>query len=230
MSKADKLAKAARSYGGVLVARCGQGEPPMRAMLGMNDKTNNGICRTMVAKWFIELKNARDYWSWLTPGGKVNSAAVGNLMMVFADIGKLDVEPTTVEDIKNPKRGKGSTAYFANYLSLYGVFPSKQTFTTGEQNGYSMVAGGRAPEEAGRVIRDMAPGAAAYAFIGMSKGLSSGHAVGAFVAADRSTKYYDPNIGQIDFPSTADLAKWLAKSVGALVYADYTRVGWDWYD
>lgn len=228
MSKADKVAKSAKAYGGTMVARLGQGEAPMRAMLGLSEKTNSGICRTMVAKWFIELANGRDYWSWLAPQGKVNSAAVGNLMTVFSDVGKRDVEQTTIEDVRNPRRGKGSSAYFDDYLRLYGVVPSQQTFATGRQSGSKRVSGGRAPEEAGVLIRDMAPGAAAFAFIGMSA-YPKGHAVGAFVGGGQ-VKYYDPNVGQIDFPSTAALARWLAEAVAKLVYGDYTLVSWDWYE
>jgi hypothetical protein len=227
MSQAGKLAKAARKYGGQIVFQLGQGEAPLRGMLGLNDRSSNGICRGMVNKWIVELANGRDYWSWLAPNGKVNSAAVGNIMVQHIDVGKVNVQKTSGKNVLWPERS-GSGALDGDYLKFYGVVPATQNFTSGSARAWANPVAGKVPEEVGTMLKNNVPSGSAYVFFGMSGG-GSGHALGAWTAGE-NVKFYDPNIGQIDFPAADNVARWLAEAVGTTVYKKYDAVSCQWYE
>ena len=116
MSWQSKAIGKLKKNGGRLVTRCGQGEEPMFSVLQLHKKSSQGICRTLVMKWMCERAHGRDFWDWLTPGGKLNVGAVANVTIQHINVGKVDVDPTTMRGMLEQREGSwredlsGSTA------------------------------------------------------------------------------------------------------------------------
>lgn len=207
----------------------------MLSVLQLHKKSSNGICRTLVMKWMCERAHGRDFWDWLMPGGRLNVGAVANVAIQHINVGKVDVDPTTMRGMLEQRPGSwredlsGSTAMMDQYMRYYGnLTTSTQLFVKGKAKHYTADIEGGVPDEMGRLVRDEPPPNPAFLFGGMTGG-GGGHALGAETIAGGSVQFYDPNLGEAEFDTADGFADWM-KALGQLVYKKYNMLNYEWYN
>lgn len=203
----DRLSSEAKRRGGRVIYRLAQGEQPLRGMIGLHGQTVGGVCRGLVEKWLVM---GEAFWPWLCPDGKVNAAAVGNIMTHHVNPGML---------YGNEAFERGDGAYSIDYFRFRGliVVPPDRNIPSVAGNLFTQI---------GELIRQEPPNEIALFSLWMYVyGGTDGHALG-MRTTDRGTlRFYDPNLGEIEFDSRDGFKDWMENAfVKVKPYAVYDTV------
>lgn len=243
MSWRSKAIGKLKNHGGRLVIRCAQGEQPMLSVLQLHARSSRGICQTLVMKWMCERAHGRDFWDWLCPGGKLSVAAVANVAIQHIQIGTTNGKETYYDNLQNiPEKSRvnrtpgwrvfeGKSAGIKDYLRYYGqLATSTQLFEIGKANHYAETVKGKLPEKIGSLVRDEPPPNPAFFYAAMhDQNDASGHGLGVETLPGGQLQFYDPNLGEVAFESAAGFADWM-KALGKLVYRDFVKVDYEWFN
>lgn len=201
-----RLISEAKGCGGHVIYRLAQAEQPLLGMIGLHARTAHGICRGLVEKWLVM---GETFWPWLCPDGKVNSAAVGHVMVCHISTGVLTGSVAFQ---------RGDQAFSADYFRFCGLTEGPwQQFTTS-------VASNLFTQIGDLICRLPDNDVASFSLWMYNCNGSSGHNVGIRITDRGTVHFYDPNLGEVAFDSRIGFKNWMEKAFAKVKgYAAYTN-------
>jgi hypothetical protein len=201
----------AAGHGGQCTYRFSQSLEPVRSWIKWDERTKNGVCRTLVARWFVEmLKDTPAFWSSaLDQRGRPNGAFFGTIMVQQLNPGRVHVAPQGEArdadegdaDMFEPMRAQGCVT-IGDEIEMASTEPV-QGLAKYMKNAASVVAKHNKTQFC--------------IFLGIGRrGVSGGHTIGAMPTAAGDVRLLDPNVGEFRFPDTDTLSDWMTKDLARL--------------
>ncbi len=196
---------------------------PVRGVLGNHDKTADGVCRSLVFRWFAEaVKHQSQFWSMMYgQNHSLNTAFIAQIMMMTATLGKRDVVSTTSRDLSGARIADLEDATFRDYFRPHGLKVSLHE-PMSEQPDVFGLASIRL-----RTVYENAAKHAGFTFcllFGMAQTDGTGHAIGFVIRANQPISLFDPNLGEFGFANLKGCQDWIDQRLRPFYTANsYTR-------
>ncbi len=200
-----------KDYGGQCTFKFSQCLPPVSTMIGMHRSTSGGVCQALSTKWMVEHAKDSSLWNWLYKGQTIDTGAMYNIMINFAD---------------NIIQRMGQMAASDKYLNMHGL-KMRQNIVTGDNIDKWSTTRQSSRGSKGSIGRRLASAmqktdkntSGNYVLLGMDG--NGGHAMCAWIAQDAC--FFDPNCGEFYFAKKEDFYRWLPLLTQLLRYDEYWK-------